>query len=44
MYSLVYRLQYSGDGEVVLELDGDRLVRQGLEHGENQLEANIQSL
>ncbi len=34
---LVHRLQSSGDGEVILELDGDRLVGEGLEHREDEL-------
>ncbi len=34
---LVHRLQGPGDGEVILELDGDRLVGESLEHGEDKL-------
>ena len=36
--SLVDRLQHTGNGEIILELDGDSLVRQSLEYRENQLE------
>lgn len=34
---LIYRLQYSSDGEIVFKLDSDLLVSEGFEHGENEL-------
>ena len=34
---LVDRLEGAGDGEIVFELDGDPLVREGLEYGEDEL-------
>ena len=34
---LVDRLEGAGDGEIVFELDGDLLVRQSLEDGEDKL-------
>lgn len=37
MYILVDGLEDACDAEIVLELDGDRLVRERLEHGEYKL-------
>ena len=36
-HALVDRLEGAGDGEIVFELDGDALVRERLEDGENEL-------
>jgi hypothetical protein len=40
-HALVNRLKGAGDGEVVLKLDGDTLVRQRLEYGEDQLRSDM---
>jgi hypothetical protein len=35
--ALIYRFEHACDAKIVLELDSHRLVRQCLEHGEDEL-------